>query len=86
MIYILVKIIGWLQLAIVIRAIMTWFPYNHNMKVVYDFLDAITNPIMDFVYKITDGRTNFNGADFSPMIAYFGLHLIKIVLYRFRFF
>lgn len=83
MIYILVKIIGWLQIAIVIRAILTWFPYNRDFKPVYEFLDTITNPIMDFTDKITDGRTNFNGIDFSPMAAYFGLYLLKVLLIRF---
>lgn len=83
MIYILVKIIGWLQIAIVIRAVLSWFPYNSSMRSLYDFLEKITNPIMEAVYKITDGRANLNGVDFSPMIGYFGLHLIKILLVRF---
>ena len=75
MIYILVTIIGWLQIAIVIRAILSWFPYNRNIKGLYDILDKVTDPIMEAVYKITDGRTNLNGIDFSPMVAYFGLQL-----------
>lgn len=83
MIYILVKIIGWLQIAIVIRALLTWIPYNYSMKPVYNFLDTITNPVMEFVEKLTGGTTNMNGIDFSPMLAYFGLHLLKIVLIRF---
>lgn len=69
-------------MAIVIRALLSWVPYNHNMKPVYDILDSITNPIMEATYKLTDGRANLNGVDFSPMLAYFGLHLLKIFLIR----
>lgn len=82
MLYIVIRLINLLQLAIIIKALLSWIPYNQSLKGVYNFLEAVTKPIFDVAYKVTKNKLIYNGIDFTPLLAYFVLHLLKIFLYR----
>lgn len=68
------------MLAIVIRAILSWIPYNESIRGVYNFFEQVTKPIMDSVYKITADRLILSGFDLTPMVAYFLLYALKRII------
>jgi YggT family protein len=66
-----------LTIAIVIRAITTWFPvdpYNKFIIILYQLTDPILDPIRKLIPPI--GGT----LDITPIIAIVGLHIIRALI------
>lgn len=82
MMYIVVKIFELWSWAIVIRAVLTWVPYNESLKGVYDFLDKVTDPIFNFIKRLAGDRLIVGNVDLTPMAAYFLLYLVRLLLIR----
>lgn len=72
-----------LSFAILLRCIISWLPLNRNnifVKIIY----SLTEPILAPVRRLIDKSPLGGGmmVDFSPVIAYFLLHLIYSILTR----
>lgn len=75
----LFDILSW---AIVIRAILTWFPNGGGQ--LYHILSAITDPIEAPIRSVI-GKYMNGPVDFSPMIAILVLMLLERVAYTISF-
>ncbi len=63
----IVSIIGQaLMLAIIARALLSWFPGVHGLAPVTGLLDKATDPV---VGPIRRRRPTFGGIDLSPLVA-----------------
>jgi len=66
-----------LQILLVFRVILSWFPHNSNAewaKVIHSITDIILRPIQQNL------PTRNMGFDFSPIIAFFILGVIKNII------
>ena len=66
-----------LQILLVFRVILSWFPHNANAewaKVIHSITDIILRPIQQNL------PTRNMGFDFSPIIAFFILGVIKNII------
>ena len=64
--------------AIIVRAILSWFPqdpFNPNPLVYW--LDRITNPILDPIHRFIPPIGNI---DISPIIALIGLQILQAIV------
>ncbi len=78
-ILILVEIV---QLAILVRVLLSFFPnlrYNKYADIVYQITDPIIRPCQMILERLGLGNTMF---DFSPILAYFILRIIVMMVYR----
>ena len=72
-----------LSFAILLRCILSWLPLNRNnffVRIVY----SLTEPILAPVRRLID-RSPLGGGmmiDFSPVIAYFLLYFVYVILIR----
>ena len=67
-----------LELAIIIRCIMSWFrpdPYHPLVRKIYDLTDPILAPFQ--------GIFRMGGFDFSPVLALLAIGFIQSLLLRF---
>lgn len=72
-----------LTFAILVRCIISWLPINRNnffVKIIY----ALTEPILGPVRRLIEKSPLGGGMiiDFSPVIAYFILNFIYIILIK----
>lgn len=72
-----------LSFAILLRCILSWLPLNRNnffVRIVY----SLTEPILAPVRKLIDKSPLGGGMmiDFSPVIAYFLLYFVYVILIR----
>ena len=66
-----------LQILLVVRVVMSWIPHNSNtdwVKTIYSLTDIILKPIQENL------PTRNMGFDFSPVIAFFLLGVIKNII------
>lgn len=73
-----------LSFAILLRCILSWLPLNRNnffVRIVY----SLTEPILAPVRRLIDKSPLGGGMmiDFSPVIAYFLLYFVYVILIRF---
>lgn len=64
--FFVVALAQFLTLAIVLRAVLTWFPVSRSLAPVIGLLDAVTDPL---VAPIRRRLPAFGGLDLSPMLA-----------------
>lgn len=72
-----------LSFAIVVRCILSWLPINRNnffVRLVYSLTEPILGPIRRLIEKSPLGGGMM--IDFSPVIAWFILDLVYIILLR----
>lgn len=69
-------IISIYEIVIIIRIVLSWVPHNPYNQTI-QFLYKITDPVLDPVRKIIPP---FRGIDFSPIIVFFGLGILRRVL------
>ena len=70
-----------LQFAILVRCILSWLPISRN-NIFYSIIYSLTEPIMAPIRRLID-RSPLGGGmmiDFSPVIAYFLISVIEMVL------
>ncbi|MEK6559039.1 MAG: YggT family protein [Planctomycetota bacterium] len=67
------KLIGLYEIALLIRIVLSWVPHNPYNQAVR-FLYRITDPVLIPIRKLIPP---FKGIDFSPVIVFFGLDIIK---------
>ncbi len=73
---ILGKLIDLYQIALIVRIVLSWVPhnpYNQAIRFLYKITDPILNPIRKFIPP-------FRGIDFSPVVVFFGLSLLKKIV------
>ncbi len=71
-----------LEIAIIIRVLLSWLPIgrdNFFVKLVYSITDPLLAPIRNLIYKSPLGGSGMV-LDFSPIIAYFLMSLLKQVI------
>ena len=78
----LLSFIYFLQIMLIIRAIVSWLPYNDKIAIFVEIVNKITEPIVDFVYKITFGKLIMKSVDFTVLFAYLLLSFIRSALIR----
>ena len=67
-----------LEMAIIIRCIMSWFrpnPYHPLVRKLYELTDPILRPFQ--------GIFNFGGMDLSPILALLAIGFVRSLLLRF---
>jgi len=69
-----------LQLMLIVRILLTWFPNIDWWKQPYKFLRETTDPILEPFRKIIPP---FGGIDFSPMVLFFVLGILERVVLSF---
>ncbi len=72
------KLIGLYEIAILVRIVLSWVPHNPYNQAI-QFLYKITNPVLNPVRKLIPP---FKGIDFSPVVVFFGLSIIKGIVAR----
>lgn len=66
-----------LIVAIIIRAVLSWFPPSRTMTPVYALLADVTNPVLR---PIQQRLPSLGGFDLSPLIAILALGLIEQIV------
>jgi YggT family protein len=64
--------IGFYEIALLIRVVLSWVPhnpYNQAIRFLYKITDPVLNPIRKLIPP-------FKGIDFSPAIVFLGLEFI----------
>ena len=74
------KLIGLLQLLIIVRAVLSFFPQLDRNHPIVRFLTVMTDPLLTPFQRIMPG--NMVGIDFSPLLAIFVLQAIDMLLLR----
>ncbi len=74
--HLLGKIIGLYEIALLIRIVLSWVPHNPYNQAI-QFLYKITDPVLNPVRKLIPP---FRGIDFSPIIVFFGLGIVKRIV------
>ena len=72
-----------LSFAILLRCILSWLPLNRNnffVRIVYSLTEPILAPIRRLIDKSPLGGGMM--IDFSPVIAYFLLYFVYVILIR----
>ncbi len=70
-----------LSMCVLIRVILSWFPnarVNWFTRVIVD----VTQPLFLVVYKLMPSLRN-GGIDFSPIIVFIGLQLVRDIVIQF---
>lgn len=75
----IVLLFGALQLAILIRILLTWFPNLDRSNPLVQLLSSVTDPILEPARRLIPP---FGGLDISPILVLFGLQLLESVLLR----
>ncbi len=70
------KLISLYEIALLIRIVLSWVPHNPYNQVI-QFLYKITDPVLNPVRKLIPP---FRGIDFSPIIVFIGLGIVKKVV------
>lgn len=78
----LLTFIFFLQIMIVIRAVLSWLPSNVTNSLFGDIILKITDPILSIIYKVTNNRLVMERVDFTPLIAYFLLGILRTLILR----
>jgi YggT family protein len=76
--YIVSKVIGLLELLIIVRAVLTFLPAVDRYHPIVRFLHTVTDPILQPFQRILPG--NAVGMDFSPLLAILALQMIERLL------
>ncbi|MDR0879972.1 MAG: YggT family protein [Clostridioides sp.] len=76
---VLIYLLEILSYAIIIKALMTWFPGGRESKF-YELLDTLTEPIEGPVRKIM-GRFVNGPVDFSPIVALLLVGLLRRLVF-----
>lgn len=76
--YVVSKLIGLLQLLIIVRALMSFLPNIDRYHPIVRFLHTVTDPLLAPFQRILPG--NSIGIDFSPLLAIFVLQAIERLL------
>lgn len=76
LLYYLLEILKWLIIA---RALMSWFMSPHSSHPVARMLRKVTDPILR---PISEMVPVMGGIDISPLIAFFAIYLLQMVLMR----
>ncbi len=74
---ILSTLIDFWLLAFLMWLVLSWFPYNHQIKGFYDFLNRLVNPVMQFMRKIVGNSLVFGNIDATPILVYLLARTIK---------
>ncbi len=70
--WLVVKIIGFYEIVIIVRIVLSWVPHNaHHPAAV--FLYKITEPVLAPVRRVIP---SIGGIDISPIVVFIGLHVI----------
>jgi YggT family protein len=64
--FLLVTLAQLLTLAIIVRAVLSWFPASRGLAPVVGMLDSVTEPV---VGPIRRRLPSFGGIDLSPLLA-----------------
>lgn len=75
----IVLLFGALQLAILIRILLTWIPNLDRSNPLVQLLSSVTDPILEPARRLIPP---FGGLDISPILVLFGLQLLESVLLR----
>ena len=75
----LMEFISW---AIIIKALLSWFPDSIGYKL-YGFLEDITSPVEEPIRRVIS-RFNTGTIDFTPLVAILLLGFIKRMIYMAR--
>lgn len=75
---ILGKLISLYEIALLIRIVLSWVPHNPYNQAI-QFLYKITDPVLNPVRKLIPP---FRGIDFSPVIVFIGLGIVKRIVGR----
>ncbi|HHT9104680.1 MAG TPA: YggT family protein [Candidatus Wujingus californicus] len=67
------KLIGLYEIVLLIRIVLSWIPHNPYNQAIR-FLYKITDPVLNPVRKLIPP---FKGIDFSPIIVFFALGILK---------
>lgn len=76
--YVVSKLIGLLQILIIVRAVMSFLPNIDRYHPIVRFLHTVTDPLLAPFQRILPG--NSIGIDFSPLLAIFVLQAIERLL------
>lgn len=66
-----------LMLAIIIRAVLSWFPSSRTLTPVTGMLDTVTNPVLSPIRRLLPV---FGGFDLSPLVAVFVISIAESLL------
>lgn len=68
-----------LQLAIIIRILLTWFPNVNWYNQPFKFLREVTDPMLEPFRKLIPP---FSGIDFSPIVLFLVLNMVEGIVLR----
>jgi YggT family protein len=81
--FIVSKVIGLLELLIIVRAVLSFLPSVDRYHPIVRFLHTVTDPILQPFQRIMPG--NAVGIDFSPLLAILVLQMIdRLLMSAFR--
>jgi YggT family protein len=72
------KVIGLLELLIIVRAVLSFLPAVDRYHPIVRFLHTVTDPVLQPFQRILPG--NAVGVDFSPLLAILVLQMIDRLL------
>lgn len=82
MIYrILSSLINFFEMAIILQALLTWFPIPQNYMGLVRALDSLVEPILKPIQKFLYKHFDLGRIDISPIVAIFLLSAIKRLLF-----
>lgn len=82
MIYLVLSaLINFLEVAILLHALLSWFPIPQNYMGVVRALDGIVQPILEPIQKVLYRYLNLGSIDISPVVALLLLSVIKRMLF-----
>jgi len=79
-------LLAFIEYAILARALLSWFPISRDNQVIrllYQITEPILSPIRNLIERTSSGR--FMMFDFSPIVVFLVIGLIRNILRRFIF-
>ena len=65
------------ELILLARVIFSWLPPHTRQNQFYRFIFEVTEPLLAPVRRYLP---NFGGIDFSPLVVFIGLHILRSIL------
>ncbi len=78
MIRLLIDLLQIYNIAIIVRAVLSWFTQDRNNKI-YEILYKITEPVLGPIRRVLPATGGF---DFSPVVAMIAVQVVIGLLYK----